>query len=73
MNSLGAPTDLVALQSEVARAGCAWACPYSSAAEFEAAVIRSRRRAGAFSAMRWRYVLYAGTATGVLAVLALLY
>jgi hypothetical protein len=73
MRSLGAPTDLVALQAEVARAGRAWACPYSSAAEFEAAVIRSRRRSGAFSAMRWRYVLYAGTAAGVLAVLAFLY
>lgn len=41
-----APSDW--LQHEAQRAGLALACPYSSSAEFEAAVIRARRRAGAF-------------------------
>jgi hypothetical protein len=72
MHSLDASLDVVALEADLARAGCAWACPYSSSDEFEAAVIRARRRAGAYGRMRRRYALYAGIATGMLAVLAFL-
>jgi hypothetical protein len=59
--------DLLALQADVERAGCAWACPYSSSDEFEAAIIRSRRHAGAV------YVIYAGATTATLAVLVLMF
>jgi hypothetical protein len=65
--------DLLALQADVERAGCAWACPYSSSDEFEAAIIRSRRHAGAVAAMRRRYVIYAGATTGMLAILVLMF
>jgi len=41
------------------RAGLAWACPFSSSAEFEAAVISARRRAGAYGPTRGRrFALY---------------
>jgi hypothetical protein len=42
------------------RAGLAWACPFSSSDEFEAAVISSRRRAGAYGpSLVLRYAFYA--------------
>ena len=41
-----------ALQMDAERAGLAWACPFSSSAEFEAAVISARRRAGAYGPTR---------------------
>jgi hypothetical protein len=45
----------------------AWACPFSSSDEFEAAVISSRRRAGAYRPLRVRrYAVY----TAVLAAAA---
>ena len=56
------------LESTAARAGCAMACPFSSSDEFEAAVISSRRRAGAFWPVRLRR--YA-VCSAVLAVAAL--
>jgi hypothetical protein len=46
--------NAVALQLDAERAGFAWACPFSSSAEFEAAVISSRRRAGAYRSIRLR-------------------
>jgi hypothetical protein len=54
---------------EAERAGCALACPFSSSDEFEAAVISSRLRAGAYGPKRRRrYALYiAGTAAAVVA------
>src|SRR5258708_12100439 len=74
MNSLGAidrfSTDLVALQAEVARAGSAWACPYSSSDEFEAAVIRSKRHAAAFRPFRRRDMRWAAVTTRLPAFLA---
>jgi len=57
-------------QAEVQRAGYVWACRYSSSAEFEAAVLRARRRAGAYRAVRFRYALYASALTGTLAVVS---
>ncbi len=65
-----ARADLLALESTAARAGCALACPFSSSDEFEAAVIRRKLDAGVYGPKRRRrYVLYAGAATSVLAVL----
>jgi hypothetical protein len=61
-------TDALTLQMDAERAGFAWACPYASSAEFEAAVISSRRRAGAFWPVRLRR--YA-VCTAVLAAAAL--
>jgi len=61
--------DVVVLQADVERAGCAWACSYSSSDEFEAAVIRSKLDAGVYGPKRRRrYALYAGAATGALAL-----
>jgi hypothetical protein len=60
--------DMLALQGFAERAGCALACPFSSSEEFEAAVIRSRREAGAYGRRHhWHYALYAGAASAVLA------
>jgi hypothetical protein len=39
---------------DVQRAGMALACPYSSSAEFEAALIRARRDAGVYGPKRTR-------------------
>ena len=53
-------TNVLTLQMDAERAGFAWACPFSSSDEFEAAVISSRLRAGAFGPRRRRrYALYA--------------
>ena len=60
-------TDVLTLQMDAERAGWAWACPFSSSDEFEAAVVRSRRRAGAYRPVRVRrYAVY----TAVLAAAA---
>lgn len=62
-------TDVLTLQMDAERAGLAWACPFSSSDEFEAAVISSRRRAGAYRPLRVRrYAVY----TAVLAAAAVL-
>ena len=67
-------TDVLALQAHVERAGCAMACAYSSSDEFEAAVIRAKRNAGAYGPKRYRrFALYAGIATAALAVIVLLF
>jgi hypothetical protein len=66
--------DVLALQAHVERAGCAMACAYSSSDEFEAAVIRAKRNAGAYGPKRYRrFALYAGIATAALAVIILLF
>lgn len=45
--------------TDAERAGFAWACSFSSSAEFEAAVLSSRLRAGAFRWLRLRrYAVY---------------
>ena len=52
-------TDVLTLQTDAERAGFAWACPFSSSDEFEAAVISSKLRAGVFGPRRRRrYALY---------------
>jgi hypothetical protein len=72
MNKTGVSDSpyFLAEQSEFERAGQSWACRYSSSAEFEAAVIRARRRAGAFRAVRRLYWFYAATTTGMLVAIA---
>ena len=47
--------DLVALRATAERAGTALACLFSSADEFEAAVVRVRREQGAFRARKRRW------------------
>jgi hypothetical protein len=61
---------ILALNAHVERAGCAWACAYSSSDEFEAAVLRSRRDAGGYG--RMRLALHAGVATIVIVAVSLL-
>jgi hypothetical protein len=61
--------DSHALERIVLRAGLALACPYSTAEEFEAAVIHARRRGGA--PKRYRRRAAAGAvAAAVLGLLA---
>jgi hypothetical protein len=65
--------DMLALEGNVERAGRALACVFSSSAEFEAAVIKSKLDAGVYGPKRRRrHVLFAGIATGILIVFALL-
>jgi hypothetical protein len=66
--------DVLALQLNAERAGLAWACPFSSSDEFEAAVISSKRRADAFGRKRLRrhmlLVVAAAVAVAVACLLA---
>jgi hypothetical protein len=65
---------MLALQSTAEHAGRALACSYGSSAEFEAAVVRSRRAAGVYGpTRRRRAVAYAGATIGVLIALALIF
>jgi hypothetical protein len=67
-------TDVLTLQMDAERAGLAWACPFSSSAEFEAAVISSRRRAGAYGPTRGRrYAFYTACMVAAAAVTASTY
>ena len=65
-------TDVVSLDAEVARAGCAWACSYSSSDEFEAAVIRAKRAAGIYGPKRRRRIMFYAGAAGAAFALAIL-
>jgi hypothetical protein len=69
------PPDVLLLQSQAEHAGCALACSYSSSAEFEAAVIRSKLDAGVYGPKRRRrrYALVAGAVTGMLMALVLMF
>jgi hypothetical protein len=65
--------DMLALEGSVERAGRALACAFSSSAEFEAAVVKSKLDAGIYGPKRRRrLVLLTGIAAGMLVVLALL-
>lgn len=57
---------LLVLESRAANAGCAMACSFGSSAEFEAAVIRGKREAGAYARKRRLRCVLAATATGLL-------
>jgi len=62
--------DLAALRAAAERAGTSLACLFSTADEFEAAVVRVRREQGAYRAKNRRRRPLWGVAIGVL-VLAL--
>jgi len=64
--------DLVALRAAAERARTALACIFSSADEFEAAVIRARREAGAFRPKRKRRFARGALLTLVLAAIFLM-
>jgi len=65
---------MLVLQNNAERAGYALACSFGSSAEFEAAVIRSRRDAGAYGPKRHRRsIACAGVAIGALIALALIF
>lgn len=61
------------LALDVQRAGAALACAYSSSDEFEAAIIRARREAGAFGPTEVQKRAYWGCAAGALIVLLFLF
>jgi hypothetical protein len=60
----------IALESDIALAGSAMACPFSSSDEFEAAVIEQRRATGMYHGATWWPVL-AGMVIVVSALVAL--
>ena len=65
---------MLVLQSNAERAGYALACSFGSSAEFEAAVIKSRRDAGAYGPKRHRRsIAYAGAAIGALIAMVLIF
>jgi hypothetical protein len=64
--------DLVALRTAAERAGTALACLFSSSDEFEAAIIKARREAGAFQVKRSRFSARAALLTIVLAAVFLM-
>ena len=64
--------DLGALEASANRAGLALACSYSSAAEYEAEIIRERRAAGAFAQPRVTQMRLVLTATAVVSLAALI-
>jgi hypothetical protein len=47
----------IALENEMALAGCALGCSFSSSEEFEADVISQRRAAGRYGANMWPSIL----------------
>ncbi len=61
--------DVLALQAKAELAGCALGCAYMSTAEFEAAVIRSKRAAGVYGRRRlWGCTLGVGAGAAALAI-----
>jgi hypothetical protein len=64
--------DVVALEAHAERAGAAWACAYSSSAEFDAALIAARRAAGVYGPRRHgRQVITLAGVTAGLAVIVI--
>lgn len=58
--------DTASLEHYAERAGAAWACSYSTSAEYDAALIAERRAAGVYGPRRARRQMFL-TATGVAA------
>jgi len=58
---------MLELKANLERAGYSLACPFTSSSEFEAAVIRAKRQAGAYGPRRHRRlaVYAAGVASGM--------
>jgi len=63
---------LVSLEADAEQAGRALACAYSSADEFEAALIAERREAGIYGAPPWRLPLVIGTMLSAAVIAAVL-
>ena len=66
----GRNAEALALEARANRARCALACAYSSAAEFEADVIKARRQAGAYGLKRQGAVVAVAVATALVATVA---
>ncbi len=65
--------DCFSLETQAASAGLALACAYSSADEYEAAVITARRNAGAYGAKHSQHALIAVAVTAMLLLLLAAY
>ena len=69
--------DALTLKIDAERAaGLAWACPFSSSEEFEAAVIKARRDAGIYGPKRTRrnaLIVVAGVAAPAMLVATIAY
>jgi len=61
---------MLELEASLERAGYSLACPFMSSSEFEAAVIRAKRNAGAYGPRRYRRlaVYAAGIVSGMFVV-----
>ena len=67
MRILRTRRHMLELEANLERAGYSLACPFTSSSEFEAAVIRAKRQAGAYGPRRHRRlaVYAAGIASGM--------
>ena len=74
MGILHTRRHMLELEANLERAGYSLACPFTSSSEFEAAVIRSKRQAGAYGPRRHRRlaVYAASIASGMLVVACLM-
>lgn len=66
---------VVALEAYAEQAGTAWACAYSSSAEYDAALIAERRAAGVYGPKRQRrqmLMAVAGAAAALAVIMAAL-
>ncbi|MDO8878100.1 MAG: hypothetical protein Q8M24_12880 [Pseudolabrys sp.] len=66
--------EAVSLEHYAERAGAAWACTFSTSAEYDAALIAERRAAGVYGPRRLRRQLFLtvagiGSALGIIALL----
>ncbi len=59
-------SDTASLEHYAERAGAAWACTYSTSAEYDAALIAERRAAGVYGPLRQRRQIFL-TASGIAA------
>ncbi len=60
---------MLELEANLDRAGYALACPFTSSSDFEAAVIRANRQAGAYGPRRHRRLaVYAAGIAGIFVV-----
>jgi hypothetical protein len=67
-----APADVLSLEAWAEQAGFALACPFSSSAEFDAALIASRRAAGVYGPRRSLRLLTLAAVAAALALIVLL-
>jgi hypothetical protein len=66
--------QVLALEDNAVRAGCALVCSYSSSQEYEAALITERRAAGAYGPSRKAWPAHiAGIAAGITVIAALVF